>query len=185
MSFFGGPQQAQLMAQFFQNQNGGMGPVMPGQGGVSNGGANIGPSFAGPDGAPGVQTLPGSGPMPDFTMAPYDPRNPVPGTELRELGPTQGMPAPPVDFEQQPGQNVPGNGGFIEGFNQGFNPNRPPNGPSMRPPYGFRQMPGQNPDQQRQDPGFNPVNPDEEQRRKVLIEAIMRKAFGGPIMNQY
>lgn len=69
------PQQMQMMQQMFQNPNGGGSfTPPPGQGGVGSGaGAALAPSFQGPDGAPGVQPLPFSGPMPDFTMAPFDP----------------------------------------------------------------------------------------------------------------
>lgn len=191
MPFFQNNQQAQLMAQMFQSpQGGGMPPPQGGQGGVGAG-MNLGPSFQGPDGAQGVQNMPFSGPMPDFSMGPFQPGQP---TGIQDLGPSQGMPAPPV--EQLPYQEEDG---FGQGFSRGFGQPEIPK-PGMKPPV--ENMPQtREKDPRGMAPGFNPgvgqkagggvpgapgFNPgpgaqtdEDERKRQVLIQAIMKRAFGG------
>lgn len=179
MSFYGNNQQAQLMAQMFQSpQGGGMPAPQPGQGGVGAG-MNLGPSFGGPDGAPGVQNMPFSGPMPDFNMGAFQPGQP---TGIQDLGPSQGMPAPPV--EQLPYQEPDG---FGQGFSRSFQkPEKLPQPGSKPPVENMPYIPGG------QQGGVNmgvaqgpkgPVSassdPEEERKRQVLIQAIMKRAFGG------
>jgi hypothetical protein len=176
MSFFNNNQQAQLMAQMFQNpQGGGMPAPQPGQGGVGSG-MNLGPSFGGPEGAPGVQNLPFSGPQPDFSMGAFQPGSP---TGIQDLGPTAGMPAPQIEAPTYQEQD-----GFGQGFSRGFQVDKPKS-PNGRPPAG--NAPSGMP--QGIDPnvgakaGMNMPqqsgNPEDDRKRQVLIEAIMRKAFGG------
>lgn len=192
MSFYGNNQQAQLMAQMFQSpQGGGMPAPQPGQGGVGAG-MNLGPSFGGPDGAPGVQNMPFSGPMPDFNMGAFQPGQP---TGIQDLGSSQGMQAPGI--EQLPYQEPDG---FGQGFSRGFGQPEIPK-PGMKPPVENMPQtrekdprgmaPGFNPGVGQKAgggvpgaPGFNPVGPgavtdEDERKRQVLIQAIMKRAFGG------
>lgn len=184
MSFYGNNQQAQLMAQMFQSpQGGGMPPPQGGQGGVGAG-LNLGPSFGGPDGAQGVQNMPFSGPMPDFNLGTFQPGQP---TGIQDLGPSQGMQVPGI--EQLPYQEEDG---FGQGFSRGFQkPEKLPQ-PGMKPPV--ENMPQVRDQGQRgMTPGFNPgvgvtskpdigpgaVSDEDERKRQVLIQAIMKRAFGG------
>jgi hypothetical protein len=169
MPFFNNNQQAQLMAQMFQNpQGGGMPAPQPGQGGVGSG-MNLGPSFGGPEGAQGVQNLPFSGPQPDFSMSPFQPGTP---TGIQDLGPTAGMPAPRIEAPTYQEQD-----GFGQGFSRGFQPEKPksPSGmpQSADPSVGAGSGAGA---------GMNAPqhsgNPEDDRKRQVLIEAIMRRAFG-------
>jgi len=181
MSFFGNNQQAQLMAHMFQNpQGGGMPAPQPGYGGAGSG-VNLGPSFGGPEGAQGVQNMPFDGHSPDFSMSPFQPTTPA---GIRDLGPAAGMPAPPVD--QLPYEE---SDGFGQGFSRGFKPENPPR-PGERPPVDRMPYPagsgssmpsGYEPgmsvggrDNQPRDGGMS----EEDRKRQVLIEAIMKKAFG-------
>ncbi len=166
MSFYNNNQQAQLMAQMFQNpQGGGMPAPQPGQGGVGSG-MNLGPSFGGPEGAPGVQNLPFSGPQPDFTMGAFQPGSP---TGIQDLGPTAGMPAPQIDAPTYQEQD-----GFGQGFSRGFQVDKAkPKTPGVITDGDASLMRGQV--QNKPQSG----NPEDDRKRQVLIEAIMRKAFGG------
>jgi hypothetical protein len=180
MSFYNNNQQAQLMAQMFQNpQGGGMPAPQPGQGGVGSG-MNLGPSFGGPEGAQGVQNMPFSGPQPDFTMGAFQPGSP---TGIQDLGPTAGMPAPQIEAPTYQEQD-----GFGQGFSRGFGkPEMKAGAPSDT---GQVPTPRQKPNMGNgaMDPGVGVKagmaqpqsgNPEDDRKRQVLIEAIMRKAFGG------
>lgn len=189
MSFYGNNQQAQLMAQMFQSpQGGGMPPPQGGQGGVGAG-MNLGPSFQGPDGAQGVQNMPFSGPMPDFNMGGFQPGQP---TGIQDLGSSQGMPAPGI--EQLPYQEQDG---FGQAFSRNFkmpeaSANAPQGGgriptPRQKPAMGAQ---GMDPNigagqgnmgvaQGPKGPVSGSSDPEEERKRQVLIQAIMKRAFGG------
>lgn len=181
MAFFNPNQQSQLMAQMFQNpQGGGMIPPTAGQGGAGSG-LNVGPSFDGPQGAPGIAPLPFTGPPPDFTMGPYVPGTPTGIVNLQNQMPPQGM--EPMPYRPQ----------------DGYGSGRPPIGPMMPPAPGsnpgMENMPlpspsgsrvrggmGDNPLQdmpRNRMPERTPATTTEDDQRRKLIEAIMRQQFGG------
>lgn len=130
------PQQMQMMQQMFQNPNGGGGMPLP-QGGGGGVGAGIGPSFQGPQGAPGVQPLPFNGPMPDFTMGPYDPSQ-DPGFDPLGGGQNGPLPMP----AGRPGWSPAAAGGQSIGRPMPADPSRPGTARPMPMP-----MPQGRPDQ--------------------------------------
>lgn len=201
-------QQMQMMAQMFQNPNGGQQlPPPQGQGGV---GAGIGPSFQGPDGTPGVEPLPYDGPMPDFSMPPFDPsqgigaqpmgNGPVvpggwspaaaggqPSARPMPARPGQGI-ARPMPLERQQPPRFGGNGAYPRNMGQG-----------VRGSDGMRRVPSQfGPNMDNMPPSANPNGPNmdnmpvgpqggnanglppmDEEKRRLLIQAILAKSFGG------
>lgn len=169
MPFFNPQQQAALMAQMFQNPQGGGGmPPMPGQGGVGAAASNLAPSFDGPAGAPGVQTMPWNGQRPNFDMQPFSPTQ---SSGIVPLGAPSQNYSPRIDATAP--QNQQG----------GFDPGPLPSDRQGKRDPGFDPGPMPSDRQGVRDPGFDPRQPsseeEEEQRRRVLIEAIIKKAFGG------
>ena len=131
------PIDPRLMQQMFQQggQGGGMTPP-PGTGGIGAGGAMVAPSFGGPDGAQGVQPMPFNGPMPDFTMGPYDPSQ-DPGFDPLGGGQNGPMPMPPG----MPGWSPAAAGGRSVGRPMPGDPNNPGRAVPMPMPMQERQGP--------------------------------------------
>lgn len=206
------PQQQQmLMQQMFQNPNGGgsFAPP-PGQGGVGSGaGLNLGPSFQGPDGAQGVQPMPFSGPMPDFTMAPFDPSQGI-GAQPMGNGPIMppgwspaardgqsiGRPMPaqpgqgiarPMPLERQAPPSPMGNGAYPRDLGGGIRgSDGMPRVPSRMGPNMDNMPRSVNPNGPNMDnmPGRNPADASglpmvDQEKRDALIRAILQKQFGG------
>jgi hypothetical protein len=201
MAFFNPNQQNQLMAQMFSNPQGqgGMMPPMGGQGGA-NSGPNIGPSFAGPEGPQGVSNpgsqfgpMPFSGPMPDFQSGPFMPGS---DTGIRELGnvPVNPMPYTPNDgYGGRPPigpMPVPPRGAGPDARPMPF-----PQDGGRRQPFPGRNGPrndvtgsGMNAGEMGQQREFNRaremvgpgvITEQDMADRQKLIEAILRRSYGG------